>query len=379
MASKRILFYCGGSAVAGVEILTLAMMKELLARGHAVHCLVSGWNDGDFVARLKGAGIGFDILKLGFVHLRKPLWTVDTLLHYPGAVRGWRRVVEWFRPDVGWHVSPRTVLMLHPFLVPGRTVLHVHDRDHPSRRRRFLYRLLDGRVVRFVAVSRFIGEHLAALGVSAGKISVILNGVAGAGGGSPDLRDGQGQPVRIGIVGQIIERKGHQDLIEALRVLRGRGFQFQCLVFGKGDPVLQGRLRRQATAAGLDGSVHWKGFVAAPERIYSQLDIVVAPTRDQEPFGLAALEPALWELPVVASRSGGLMEVVRDGETGLLCKPGDPLDLADNLARLLVDPALRRTLGTTARRRAIRDFSLSRMIDQMEELLDSLERPCGGR
>ncbi len=358
--------------MAGVEILTLAIMQELAARGHAVHCLVSGWNDGDFVARLEEAGIGFDILKLGFVYLRRPLWTADTLLHYPSAVWRWRQAVRRFRPDIGWHANPRSALMLRPFLEPSRTVLHVHDRDHPSARTRAMYRLLAGKVSCFVAVSKFVGDHLTTLGVPKEKIRVILNGLADFSSPVSDRHGTARRPIRIGIVGQIIERKGHQDLLEALRELRRRGREFQCMVFGKGDATFQERLRRRAAATGLDEFLHWQGFVADRGEIYSQLDIAVVPTRDQEPFGLSALEPGFCGLPVVASRSGGLVEVLVDGETGLFHEPGDWKDLADQLEKLMVDPSLRLQFGDRARRRATRDFSLGRMIDEVESLLDSL-------
>jgi len=106
-SKTRILFLVGATRVFGAEIAMLTVMRGLKKRGYEVHCITSRWSDGDFESRLKEEGIPFTSLKLGFLYLRKPLWTLDTLIHYPGALLGFYRVKRRFRPDFVYHLSPR--------------------------------------------------------------------------------------------------------------------------------------------------------------------------------------------------------------------------------------------------------------------------------
>ena len=85
----RLMFFCGGTSVFGMEKVALTLMKGLQERGHDVFCVASGWTDGDFPNRLTRLGIPYDQVYLG--KLTKSLnpkhikWMADTLVHWPGA------------------------------------------------------------------------------------------------------------------------------------------------------------------------------------------------------------------------------------------------------------------------------------------------------
>lgn len=344
----RVLFYCGGSYVSGAELIMLSVICGLRARGHQVGVVVNGWNDGDFIARLKAAGIRYHAIKLGFLYLRQPLWTLDTIIHYPGALLANARILRRLRPDVTYHVSIRTILMLAPLLDRRSTVLHVVETHRASRSERALYRLAAGRLDRVIAISQFTRSMLVELGVSAHLIKVVHPAVSGAlAATSPPSapRRGPHGPLRIGIVGQVIPRKGHQDLIDALAAVPCRDMAWTLEVYGKGDEAYTHELHARCRRHGLQDRVTWHGFTAERESIYAQLDLVVVPTRDEEDFGLVAAEPALWGLPVLASRCGGLPEVVLDERTGLLFEPGNVASLAACLARLLWGSSAQRSSG----------------------------------
>jgi glycosyltransferase involved in cell wall biosynthesis len=98
--------------------------------------------------------------------------------------------------------------------------------------------------------------------------------------------------------------------------------------------------------------------------LYEEAGIVVVPSIWQEPFGLAAVEAMAAGRPVVASRSGGLLDIVRDGETGLLCTPGDAGELTGCLAMLLDDPALRARMGAEGRRVAREAYDWGVVIER---------------
>jgi N-acetyl-alpha-D-glucosaminyl L-malate synthase BshA len=116
-------------------------------------------------------------------------------------------------------------------------------------------------------------------------------------------------------------------------------------------------------------------FVGKQPRIVDYLsacDVLLLPS-DQESFGLAALEAMACEVPVIASRVGGLPEVVTDGETGYLSTVGDLDKMATDAARLLVDPKMRREMGQRARDSAISryrtDVVIPQYIDFYEQIL----------
>jgi glycogen(starch) synthase len=93
---------------------------------------------------------------------------------------------------------------------------------------------------------------------------------------------------------------------------------------------------------------------------------MIVPSRWPEPFGLVALQAAQMGRPVIAAASGGLKDVVANGETGWLVPPEDAATLADRMAWLLANPGDARRIGATARRRAIEQFGFDAFLDAYE-------------
>jgi glycosyltransferase involved in cell wall biosynthesis len=173
-------------------------------------------------------------------------------------------------------------------------------------------------------------------------------------------------------VGRIDFSKGHLDLIDALAELVNRGVPFECSIFGSGEPSAIEAVRRQIAQRNLERFIRWEGYERDPARIYQDLDIVAVPSRVEEAFGRAALEPAMWSIPVVASRRGGLPEAVLDGATGLLFEPENVTDLADKLACLLNDPERAEKLGEQARARANEMFDKATILAGLERYLSDI-------
>src|SRR5207253_3222309 len=113
-------------------------------------------------------------------------------------------------------------------------------------------------------------------------------------------------------------------------------------------------------------------FVGKQPRIVDYLcaaDILLLPS-EQESFGLAALEAMAVQVPVIASRVGGLPEVVDDGETGFLSPVGDVDKMAGDAVRLLTDPEFRHAMGKRARESAITRYSTDKIIPQYIEFYE---------
>ena len=199
------------------------------------------------------------------------------------------------------------------------------------------------------AVSRGVLEQALALvpGI-AGRSSVVHNFVED----SPLPRQPlPWTPPRLLCLGRTIRQKGFDLALSAFASLRGRWPGLAMTVAGDGDE--RPGLERQAAAAGLAGAVEFTGGIAPPDvpALLDRATVVLMPSR-VEGFGLVAVEAALRERPIVAAGVGGLVDVVADGETGLLVPPEDERALAHAVSRLLAEPPLAVRLGVAARARA---------------------------
>lgn len=194
----------------------------------------------------------------------------------------------------------------------------------------------------FVAISGSTKRDLVRRGVPARRITVIPCGMD-----TDTYKPDPGvavSPGRFLYLGRLRKYKGVQHAIRALAVLRDRGVEASLTVVGDGE--YSGELRRLSQRLGLDGSVSFTGFVPISEALYRLRTCYAAVfPSEKEGWGLTVIEANCCGAPVIASRSDGLTDSVRDGETGVLVPHGDPVALADAMQRLLKDPAERARLS----------------------------------
>src|SRR5882724_8461670 len=104
---KKILFFIGGSYVSGLETVTLYLLRDLKENGYDLQCVINGWNDGVYKKKLDEIDVPFYEVKLGWLYLRKPLWTLDSLVNYPKAYFTCKEIIKSFKPDIfhfcGYH------------------------------------------------------------------------------------------------------------------------------------------------------------------------------------------------------------------------------------------------------------------------------------
>ncbi|MBI4719776.1 MAG: glycosyltransferase family 4 protein [Chitinivibrionia bacterium] len=169
----------------------------------------------------------------------------------------------------------------------------------------------------------------------------------------------------VTLAGELTERKGHRFIIEAaadvLRSFPGARFVFA------GEGSARSELEESLDKKGLGGFFHLLGFRDDIPSILTASDVLVLPS-SVEGFGYVLAEAMAASIPVVATRSSSIPEVVEDGVTGLLHEYGKTDEIAAHLARLLGDEALARTMGDAGLRRAREHFHLDRMIDSLEAL-----------
>lgn len=155
----------------------------------------------------------------------------------------------------------------------------------------------------------------------------------------------------IGTVARLSPEKGVDVLLRAVALLRHRRQPLACAIIGDGPQ--RRALLRLAQRLGVAGCIRWAGERAGAARFLRALDVYVQPSR-RESLGLATLEAMAAARPVVASRTGGLADLVRDGLDGRLVTPGDPEALARVLSELLLDRGQRERLARAAVARASR-------------------------
>ncbi len=213
-----------------------------------------------------------------------------------------------------------------------------------------------------LAITAHAKHHLIADGVPAGRIHFMPNMVR-----LPEQLHvvTPATPPVIGTFGRLIARKGFQDWLEALALLRNRGVAFTARLGGDGEDYAE--LAQQVETLGLTSHVTLTGWVDAG-RFLRELDLFVLPSR-HEPFGIALIEAMAHGVPSIATAVEGPREIITHEQEGLLVPAQDPAAMADAMQRLLADPALSRHLADAAYRRVAQEYTLNAMADRLKTAL----------
>jgi glycosyltransferase involved in cell wall biosynthesis len=210
----------------------------------------------------------------------------------------------------------------------------------------------------FVAMSRAIRDEFVAAGVPRGKVALIPHGVdtdrfqPATESERRALRERLGLPADGRIIiysGRLLRGKGLEALVEAFRPIAAAEPYAHLAIVGSGDgQSLSVEADLHAAAQDLAGRVTFAGRVEAVEDWLRAADLFAFPSVF-EALGIALIEAAACGLPAVASRTGGIVDVVEDGRSGVLVPAGDVAALSAALLRLVKDPALTRAMGEAAR------------------------------
>lgn len=202
------------------------------------------------------------------------------------------------------------------------------------------------------------------------KIAVILHGIISQADAeklkySNSSRKENNETPQILFVGRLVPVKGCAILIEAARILKGRGNRFQLTIVGDGPE--RSSLARRVAAAGLEAQVTFAGWQLDVRPFYEAADIVAVPSL-YEPLGYIALEAMLYGGAVVATAVQGILEIVQQGQTGLLVSPQDPEEMAMALERLLKDREFRNRLSEAGNLYVTSHHTIERMVAQTIEV-----------
>ena len=173
----------------------------------------------------------------------------------------------------------------------------------------------------------------------------------------------------VGWIGRMTGVKRTDDVLRAVRLLRDRGVDAcLCMV---GDGPDRDQVEQLAGELGIVRHCLFPGYQEEVGQFFSAFDVFVLPSGN-EGTPVTAIEALAGGCPVVATRVGGVPDVVRDGEDGFLVEPGAVDELAERLAQLAADPKLRARMGASGRDRVVARYSVPRLIDDVDVLYRGL-------
>ncbi len=276
-------------------------------------------------------------------------------------VFGARRLIRELRrrsPDiVHFHAGGRAQRFVAKVATRARIVAHFHS----------IYEETGQRVHRTTAGAHAVIANSRATAATLGgaAATVVHQGVPVA----PRTRSHESDCIKLGVAARLAPVKDISSLLSAMALLRQDPGGITLEIVGEGPS--EAALRRESASLGLDDSIDFLGWTDDVGERMRRWDIYVQPSI-AEGFGLSVLEAMAAGLPVVAAKSGGMPEVVIDGETGILVPPGDPKALAGAIAKLARDRDLRLALGKAGRERAMREFAIAYEVRAIESIYQKL-------
>lgn len=177
----------------------------------------------------------------------------------------------------------------------------------------------------------------------------------------------------------LIESKGVWVLLDALKILNDKGYSFVCdFVGGETSEIDEAKFDEEVKRRGLGRFVVYNGrkYGMEKNKFFDEADIFVFPTfYPNETFGLVNLEAMEHKLPVIATNEGGIPDVVKDGENGLISEKRNPISLANCISKLLENKKLREEMGEAGYRKFKTKFTLRKFEERMAEILGNVIAP----
>ncbi len=248
-------------------------------------------------------------------------------------------------------------------------VWHVHDRidaDYLPKTVARLFRLLCRIMPDFVVANSIATLKSISLPDSS-PCAVVYEGVLARDAAQENNHDGG----LVGLVGRLSRWKGQHVFLEAAAQVRQQFPNTKFQIIGSamfGEESYEQEIRALSRSLALDDCVEFTGFRNDVPRLVDKLDILVHASTTGEPFGQVITEGMLAAKPVIATRGGGVPEIVQHGSTGLLVPMGDADAMAEAICALLSNPKLAKAMGKAGRDRALEHFIVEKTVPRLEAI-----------
>jgi len=236
---------------------------------------------------------------------------------------------------------------------------------------RFIERILTVGTYKVITVSQALKDEMTGkLGLPCDMIKVVRNGIAPLTQSvGVDVRKQWGIPddcILVGCIARLVPSKGLNYLIDAMPSIVEIKPDIMLLIAGDG-PILQA-LKNQVRALRLEEKVIFTGFIDNAADYLSTFDIFILPSL-KEGLGISIIEAMMAGKPVIASRTGGIPEVISDNVTGRLIKPGDSDEIKEALLSVVENPESMKAYAENGRKHAMENFGLQAMMSATAQIL----------
>lgn len=336
--------------VGGVETGTIDLARHLVKRGHKMVVVSSG---GRLVKELDAIGARHYSLPVG----KKSIINIFRMVkELSGIIRN---------EDIDIVHARSRVPALAAFFACKFTNRVFITTAHGYYKKHILSAVMGwGKYV--IVASNIMSKHMVSdFGVAHHRIRLIPRGVDLDKFKFTSPEDRHLDSFTIGMVSRITPLKGHTDFIKAVSILIREIPNLKAMIIGEAPKEkYREELELLTRGLGLSRAIEYAGAMEDIPSVMSRLDILVSATVTPEAFGRVVIEAQASGVPVVATKVGGVVDIIEDGKTGLLCSVSDPRDMADKILKLYKDKELQNRFAAAGRRRVEENYALDKMVER---------------
>jgi glycosyltransferase involved in cell wall biosynthesis len=360
----KILGICLSPGKGGLELYAHKAITALHAAGHECYFVLSP------ASYLKQRDWAMAVLELQPTFRHLPVLAARKLAHY----------IDVHQIDIvhmHWNKDLNLVALAKLFSRRKPKLVYSRHMEITRSKKDFYHRLLYGQVDQMLVISKFVLEQaIRYLPLSRERISLLYLGVKEATKVEPqqcaELMPGlfgKENDFVIGMIGRIEPYKGQHVLLEALTILKRQNLQPKVAIAGPiMDKVYFDKLLQQIQEEELESDAKYLGVTDEPEKLMSCCDVVVLTTYC-ETFGLVLVEAMRAGTAVIGTNAGGVPEIIKHDETGLLYEPGNAGQLAGLIEELYQDKSKRMRLAATGKEFADKMFAEGQHYDNLEKII----------
>ncbi len=379
---KNILYIHDVRFVSGLERVLLNIFKTIDRTKFTPYFIGSKWSDRHFIKLAKGLKIKYSVTNLRFISRTcSPFVLIGYFFDFFMSSLTIYNFIRQNKIDIISANSLHDVFyaFVPAFILRKPIIWHEHAIRPIDAFRRFTISVLDIKVNKYIAVSEAVKKGLCLLGVDSKKIDVIYNAVD-LDKFLPDKEklnrfhktyNLKENAKLIGLISQLQPGKGHEDFLQAAKIISNEYNNVSFLIVGKRSPTKYlDKIERLTKTLELADKVIFTDWIEDIEDISLSLYTLVQPTYIEEACAVVLLEAMASGVPVVAARSGGIPEIIKDGVCGYLVNKNDPEAIAEKLKFLLDNPQIAKNMGQKAREIARDNFDLSKTIKKLENIYE---------
>ena len=324
-----------------------------------------------FCINLATAGSLSDI---GHVSLEKLLKYLLLLRYISHVVKEIRPELVYITPNAGGKAFFKDFIVVQMLKSMGcKIIAHYHNKGVSAYQSKWIYNFLYKRFfsnLKVILLAENLYKDIAKY-VKREDVYICPNGIPSSCKEEMEARRNNVIPHLL-FLSNLLISKGVIVLLDALKILKEKEYTFVCqFIGGETAEINAVQFFEEVNKRELSDLVTYVGRKVREEKeaFFRQADIFVFPTY-YETFGLVNLEAMEYKLPVISTNEGGIPDIVKDGENGLICEKQNPDSLADCIAKLLDDEELRVKMGSAGHEKFCREFTLDKFENRMRDILN---------